>query len=249
MPASAATADLRQLAIGSEGVFGVITRCGCPGAPDFRIDALRGVVVSRFRDRGCGAAHCPTGTGPTVVRLSGERPETGVNLATTEAIEAQSPAAVWGSPCSNPGYTEAKARRDARVAAASGTSLGEGPARAWERQFAAPYRIPVGRGSALRTLETAVNTPVLKVSRKRSPSPAASGTPALVMMPRVARVSGACSSRFHRCRRAAGDPASSGWPPRRRRRMRHGHRRNDHTTMRLVPTTAPGYARRWVIWA
>src|SRR5690349_19371266 len=85
-PESAAGPDLRQLMIGSEGVFGVITRVRVRvhpvpettryeawSFPDFATgaDALRAVVQ--------------TATGPTVVRLSDEA-ETGVNLATTENI-------------------------------------------------------------------------------------------------------------------------------------------------------------------
>ena len=88
-PESAAGPDLRQLLIGSEGVFGIITRVRVrvhpvPEAtryeawsfPDFATgaDALRAVVQ--------------TGTGPTVIRLSDEA-ETGVNLATTESIGEQ----------------------------------------------------------------------------------------------------------------------------------------------------------------
>ena len=85
-PESAAGPDLRQLMVGSEGVFGVITRVRVRvhpvpettryeawSFPDFATgaDALRAVVQ--------------TGTGPTVIRLSDEA-ETGVNLATTESI-------------------------------------------------------------------------------------------------------------------------------------------------------------------
>ncbi len=88
-PESAAGPDLRQLMIGSEGVFGIITRVRVRvhpvpettryeawSFPNFTTgaDALRAVVQ--------------TGTGPTVVRLSDEA-ETGVNLATTESIGEQ----------------------------------------------------------------------------------------------------------------------------------------------------------------
>src|ERR1700761_1292598 len=85
-PESAAGPDLRQLIIGSEGTFGVITRVRLRvhRAPE----AVRYEAWS-FPDFATGAAALrtvtQTGTGPTVIRLSDEA-ETGVNLATTEAI-------------------------------------------------------------------------------------------------------------------------------------------------------------------
>ena len=50
-PESAAGPDLRQLLIGSEGVFGVITRGAAAGAPGAGGHPLRGVVVPRLRHR------------------------------------------------------------------------------------------------------------------------------------------------------------------------------------------------------
>ncbi|HZC50962.1 MAG TPA: FAD-binding oxidoreductase, partial [Mycobacterium sp.] len=85
-PESAAGPDLRQLLIGSEGTFGVITqvRLRVHRAPD----AVRYEAWS-FPDFATGAAALraitQNATGPTVIRLSDEA-ETGVNLATTEAI-------------------------------------------------------------------------------------------------------------------------------------------------------------------
>jgi alkyldihydroxyacetonephosphate synthase len=117
-PASAAGPDLRQLVLGSEGAFGIITqvrvrihptpattRYEAWSFPDFATgaDALRAVVQ--------------TGTGPTVIRLSDEA-ETGVNLATTEHIgNSRSPAAAWRSPCSRAAPSTPRAAcRDARGA-------------------------------------------------------------------------------------------------------------------------------------
>ena len=94
--ASAAGPDLRQLAIGSEGVFGVITKV--------RLRVHRVPETTRFEawsfpDFATGVAALraitQTGTGPTVVRLSDEA-ETGVNLATTRrSAKTSPPEGVW----------------------------------------------------------------------------------------------------------------------------------------------------------
>ena len=161
-PASAAGPDLRELFAGSEGVFGVITRvrvrvhpvpeCTRHEAwsfPDFTTgaDALRAVVQ--------------TGTGPTVLRLSDEV-ETGINLATTHSIGEQS---ITGGCLAitmfegTPAHAESRhAETRALLEACGGTSLGEGPAKAWEAgRFDAPYLRDalLSAGALCETLETA----------------------------------------------------------------------------------------------
>ncbi|MDP9168837.1 MAG: FAD-binding oxidoreductase, partial [Actinomycetota bacterium] len=85
-PASAAGPDLRQLIVGSEGVFGVITRVRVRVHP---VPETTRYEAWSFPDFATGAAALravvQNGTGPTVIRLSDEA-ETGVNLATTESI-------------------------------------------------------------------------------------------------------------------------------------------------------------------
>lgn len=192
-PASAAGPDLRQLLIGSEGVFGIITRVRVrvhpvPTAtryeawsfPDFATgaDALRAVVQ--------------TGTGPTVIRLSDEA-ETGVNLATTENIGEKQ---ITGGCLAITMFegTEAHvasrhAETQAVLQAAGGTSLGDEPAKAWEHgRFGAPYLRDslLSAGALCETLETATNwsnVPALKaaVTEALTTSLAGSGTPALVL--------------------------------------------------------------------
>jgi alkyldihydroxyacetonephosphate synthase len=184
---------LRQLLIGSEGVFGVITRVRVrvhpiPEAnryeawsfPDFTTgaDALRAVVQ--------------TGTGATVIRLSDEA-ETGVNLATTESIGEQK---VTGGCLAITVFEGTEAHVESRHAetrslleARGGTSLGEAPARAWEHgRFGAPYLRDslLSAGALCETLETATNwsnVPALKaaVTEALTTSLAESGTPALVL--------------------------------------------------------------------
>src|ERR1700720_4280468 len=192
-PESAAGPDLRQLMIGSEGAFGIITRMRVrvhpvPEAtryeawsfPDFTTgaDALRAVVQ--------------TGTGPTVVRLSDEA-ETGVNLATTESIGEQK---ITGGCLGITVFEGTEAHVESRHAetralleARGGTSLGEAPARAWEHgRYGAPYLRDslLSAGALCETLETATNwsgVPALKaaVTRALTDALAESGTPALVL--------------------------------------------------------------------
>lgn len=192
-PESAAGPDLRQLLIGSEGTLGIITRVRVrvhpvPEAsryeawsfPDFATgaDALRAVVQ--------------TGTGPTVIRLSDEA-ETGVNLATTESIGEQQ---ITGGCLAITAFEGTEAHVASRHAetrdlltAMGGTSLGEGPARAWEHgRFNAPYLRDalLSAGALCETLETATNwsnVPALKaaVTDALTRSLADSGTPALVL--------------------------------------------------------------------
>lgn len=84
-----------------------------------------------------------TGTGATVLRLSDEA-ETGVNLATTSNIGEQT---ITGGCLGitvfegRPEHAQSRhAETRAVLEANGGTSLGEGPARAWERgRFDAPY--------------------------------------------------------------------------------------------------------------
>jgi len=192
-PASAAGPDLRELFAGSEGVFGIITRVRVrvhpvPEAvryeawsfPDFTTgaDALRAVIQ--------------TGTGPTVLRLSDEV-ETGINLATTSNIGEQS---ITGGCLAITMFEGSHAHAESRheetsavLAAHGGTSLGEGPAKAWEHgRFNAPYLRDalLSAGALCETLETATswsNLAVLKVAVTEALRTALteSGTAALVM--------------------------------------------------------------------
>ncbi|WP_193393851.1 FAD-binding oxidoreductase [Mycobacterium kyorinense] len=192
-PASAAGPDLRQLLIGSEGVFGVITRVRVRVHP--LPEATRYEAWS-FPDFATGTAALravtQTGTGPTVIRLSDEA-ETGVNLATTDAIGEQQ---ITGGCLAITVFEGTAAHADSRHAetrallqANGGTSLGEGPARAWEKgRFSAPYLRDslLAAGALCETLETATtwsNITALKaaVTDALTAELAESGTPALVL--------------------------------------------------------------------
>lgn len=192
-PASAAGPDLRQLLLGSEGVFGVITRVRVRVHPR---PATTRYEAWSFPDFATGAealrAVTQTGTGPTVIRLSDEA-ETGVNLATTESIGEQS---ITGGCLAitlfegSPAHAESRhAETRAVLEQHGGTSLGEAAARAWEHgRFGAPYLRDslLAAGALCETLETATtwsNLATLKaaVTEALTTSLAESGTPALVM--------------------------------------------------------------------
>jgi alkyldihydroxyacetonephosphate synthase len=193
VPASAAGPDLRQLLIGSEGVFGVITRVRLRV---HRVPTTVRYEAWSFPDFATGTAALraitQTGTGPTVVRMSDEV-ETGVNLATTEAIgENQITGGCLAITVFEGTQEHAESRHAetrALLEAHGGTSLGEEPAEAWERgRFAAPYLRDslLAAGALCETLETATewsNIPALKaaVTEALTTSLAESGTPALVM--------------------------------------------------------------------
>jgi alkyldihydroxyacetonephosphate synthase len=192
-PASAAGPDLRQLIVGSEGVFGVITRVRVRVHP---VPETTRHEAWSFPDFATGAAALravvQNGTGPTVIRLSDEA-ETGVNLATTEAIGEQS---VTGGCLAitvfegTAAHTESRhAETRAVLEAHGGTSLGEGPAKAWEHgRYGAPYLRDslLAAGALCETLETATNwsnvgTLKAAVTEALTNSLAETGTPALVL--------------------------------------------------------------------
>ena len=192
-PESAAGPDLRELFTGSEGVFGIITRVRLRVHPT---PETRLYEAWSFPDFATGAAALravtQTGTGATVLRLSDEA-ETGVNLATTSAIGEQTiTGGCLGITVFEGTPEHAKSRHAetrAVLEANGGTSLGEGPARAWEHgRFDAPYLRDslLAAGALCETLETATrwsNVPTLKaaVTEALTTSLAESGTPALVL--------------------------------------------------------------------
>ena len=192
-PASAAGPDLRQLIIGSEGVFGIITRVRLRVHP---VPETTRYEAWSFPDFATGAsalrAVVQTGTGPTVLRLSDEA-ETGVNLATTEQIgEQQITGGCLGITLfeGTAAHTESRhAETRALIEAHGGVSLGEEPARAWEHgRYGAPYLRDslLAAGALCETLETATswsNLQTLKaaVTEALTSSLAESGTPALVL--------------------------------------------------------------------
>ncbi|MBF6351302.1 FAD-binding oxidoreductase [Nocardia flavorosea] len=191
-PASAAGPDLRELFVGSEGAFGVITEVTVRVHP---VPAVTAHMAWSFPDFGAGAAALravvQAGAAPTVLRLSDEA-ETGLNLARSKDI--------GGAPVSGclavttfEGSAAHVAARSAEAAellrAAGGTELGPDPAQAWEHgRFAAPYLRDalLDAGVLCETLETATTWSRLAelrtlVTTALTEALTAQGTPALVM--------------------------------------------------------------------
>ena len=192
-PASAAGPDLRQLAVGSEGTLGVITRVRLRVHPV--PEAVR-YEAWAFEDFAAGAAALRAveqqGAGPTVMRLSDEV-ETGINLATTEHIGEQQITGGCLAVTTFEGTAgHAESRHDetrAVLRSHGGRSLGEQPARDWDAgRFSAPYLRDalLDAGALCETLETATawsNLDALKdaVTGALTAALQESGTPALVM--------------------------------------------------------------------
>ncbi|MCX2756391.1 MULTISPECIES: FAD-binding oxidoreductase [unclassified Gordonia (in: high G+C Gram-positive bacteria)] len=209
-PRSAAGPDLRQLVLGSEGVFGVITsvQIRIRPAPTTRVfDAWRfasfaeGVTALRRLAQ--------DGPLPTVLRLSDEV-ETALNLADPAGAgsEASGPDDAGAGSGEGDGdgdgggclvvagyegaADEVARRRDAASSVlidAGGGALGEGPGEAWRTgRFAGPYlRDPLlDAGVLVETLETVAFWSRLHdvraaVTAALTDSLTASGTPPLIM--------------------------------------------------------------------
>ncbi len=209
-PRSAAGPDLRQLVLGSEGVFGVITsvQIRIRPAPTTRVfDAWRFASFAK----GATALRrlAQDGPLPTVLRLSDEV-ETALNLADPAGAgsEASGPDDAGAGSGEGDGdgdgggclvvagyegaADEVARRRDAASSVlidAGGGALGEGPGEAWRTgRFAGPYlRDPLlDAGVLVETLETVAFWSRLHdvraaVTAALTDSLTASGTPPLIM--------------------------------------------------------------------
>lgn len=160
-PASAAGPDLRQLVLGSEGVFGVITSVTVRVRRLPTATAYDGWAWPSFAE-GTAAVRTLAQAGllPTVVRLSDET-ETALNLAHPDDIGSATAGGclmvvgVEGDPAAVATRREAVAEV---LAGLGGTPLGEGPGRSWvEGRFRAPYLRDalLDLGVLVETLETA----------------------------------------------------------------------------------------------
>jgi alkyldihydroxyacetonephosphate synthase len=170
-PASAAGPDLRELFLGSEGAFGVLTEVTVRIRPVAAATAYR---AWSFPDFAAGASAfreaTQSGIRPTVLRL-GDETETRVNAAMgghlTRMRGCLAVATFEGGTTA-----EAEATRDALHAvftAHGATSRGEDPARSWERgRFASPALRDtlLDIGVLAETVETATTWANLEVLKR-----------------------------------------------------------------------------------
>ncbi|GAA3726779.1 alkyldihydroxyacetonephosphate synthase [Spinactinospora alkalitolerans] len=161
-PKSAAGPDLRQLVLGSEGAFGVITSVTVRVRPRPAARVFEGWKFGSFAEGAAALrALVQDGVRPTVLRLSDEA-ETAVNLADPDAAAGGSGS---GGCLVIAGYEgdaeEVEATRAAaaeRLLAHGGQNQGAEPGEKWrEGRFRGPYlRDPLfDAGALVETLETA----------------------------------------------------------------------------------------------
>lgn len=188
-PASAAGPDLRQLLLGSEGAFGVITAVTVRVRPVPAEKVYEGWRWPSF-DAGRDAMRTLAQAGllPTVLRLSDEA-ETSINLARPDAIGAEATSGCL-MIAGYEGEPEAVAAKRTAVTAVltglGGVPQGEEPGRAWAHgRFHAPYLRDslLDVGVLVETLETATfwsNVPRLYADVKAALETAL-GSPTLVL--------------------------------------------------------------------
>ena len=182
-PMSAAGPDLRQLVLGSEGAFGIITSVVVRVRPRPTERHFEGWRFDTF-EAGLTAVRrlAQDGPLPTVLRLSDEV-ETAVNLADPDVLGGGSSGVLAIIGFDGP-YNQATADV---LTAAGGQNLGEGPGETWRTgRYRAPYlRDPLlDEGALVETLETAAfwsRIPALKAAVTDAVTGALSATPPLVL--------------------------------------------------------------------
>ncbi|WP_307624318.1 FAD-binding oxidoreductase [Streptomyces sp. V3I7] len=191
-PRSAAGPDLRQLILGSEGAFGVITAVIVRIRPEPRARVYEGWRFASFEE-GTAALRrlAQDGPLPTVLRLSDET-ETLVGLAQPDAIGVTQNAgclAITGYEGTEEDTAYRRERAAAVLRACGGTYAGTEPGERWAHgRYSAPYLRDclLDAGAFAETLETAAfwsRIPELyaAVRTALTDTLTAAGTPPLVM--------------------------------------------------------------------
>ncbi len=160
-PANAAGPDLRELVLGSEGAFGVITSVRVRVRPR---PAAKAYEAWRFPSFVAGAAAlrdlARSGNPPTVLRLSDES-ETALNLARPSEVGGESAGGclmITGFEGDGREVNAHKVATEDRLRALGGESLGEQAGEAWAAgRFHGPYLRDslLDVGVLVETLETA----------------------------------------------------------------------------------------------
>ncbi|MEU5608732.1 FAD-binding oxidoreductase [Streptomyces sparsogenes] len=222
-PRSAAGPDLRQLVLGSEGAFGVITSVTVRVRPRPATRVYEGWRFASFAEgREALRALAQDGPLPTVLRLSDET-ETLVGLADPAAIGAGAGAdtgclAIAGYEGNTEEVTVRRERAHAALRARAGTFLGEEPGDKWDKgRFSAPYLRDalLDAGAFAETLETAAywsRIPDLYENVRTAITTALSGagTPPVVMC-HISHVYPAGASLYFTVLSAQGDNPDAHW--------------------------------------
>lgn len=225
-PRSAAGPDLRQLVLGSEGAFGVITSVTVRVQPVPAVKVYEGWRFPSF-ETGSAALRrlAQDGPLPTVLRLSDET-ETAIGLAKPAEIGASSSGgclAIAGFEGTQTQVAGRRARAAEVLAAAGGEYLGTEPGDAWAHgRFNAPYLRDalLDVGAFAETLETAVfwsGIPALydAVRTALTATLTESGTPPLVMC-HISHVYPAGASLYFTVVAAQGEDPVGHWAPAKR---------------------------------
>ncbi|MGW7283460.1 FAD-binding oxidoreductase [Streptomyces sp. NPDC054844] len=223
-PRSAAGPDLRQLVLGSEGAFGVITSVTVRVRPVPEVRRYEGWRFASF-DEGAAALRrlAQDGPRPTVLRLSDET-ETLIGLAQPDAIGASLARQDAGclAVVGFEGTEEDTAHRHDGAAAvlreSGGTFAGEEPGERWAHgRYSAPYLRDslLDAGALAETLETATywsRVPALYAAVRDALTGALTeaGTPPLVMC-HISHVYENGASLYFTVVSAQGDDALAHW--------------------------------------
>ncbi|MET7981921.1 FAD-binding oxidoreductase [Streptomyces sp. NPDC005281] len=225
-PRSAAGPDLRQLILGSEGAFGVITSVTVRIRPLPRTRVYEGWRFASFEEGTTALRRlAQDGPRPTVLRLSDET-ETFIGLAQPDAIGSDEASATAGCTAiaGYEGTEEETSRRREEAAevlrAAGGTYLGAEPGDRWAHgRYSAPYLRDalLDAGAFVETLETATfwsRVPELyaAVRTALTETLTAAGTPPLVMC-HISHVYENGASLYFTVVSAQGDDAVAHWAP------------------------------------